>query len=117
VLAEQRPRNFQENPSLSSQLNTTRTSQEEACTKFVLDEADTLTERRLLHAELLGSPCDVTFLGYGHEVAEVSDFQCHITTDMVFDDYISYLISIGGSMFLPVAKACSSQSASQPSWG
>jgi catechol 2,3-dioxygenase-like lactoylglutathione lyase family enzyme len=97
VLTEQRLRYFKEDPSLSSQLNTARSSEEKACANFVFDEADALAERRLLHAELLRGPRDVTFLGYGHKVSEVPDFQYHITSDIAFDNNISYLIRVCGS--------------------
>jgi hypothetical protein len=47
---------------------------------MALDELNLLTERRLLHAETLRSPCDVAFLGNGDEVAEMPKVESHIGT-------------------------------------
>ena len=46
--------------------------------ELTLEGADLLTERRLLDAELFGSPSDVPFLGNRKEVSQVAQLQDHI---------------------------------------
>jgi hypothetical protein len=43
-----------------------------------------VAERRLLHAEPLGSSRDVTFLGNGHELTEMSQLYSHMKSNMDF---------------------------------
>jgi hypothetical protein len=54
------------------QFDTTGLSAKELNIKLALDCFDALTERRLLHAQPLGSPCNVAFLGNCDDVSKVS---------------------------------------------
>jgi len=68
----------EEGPASVGQLNATRLAAKQLYIKFALDSLDALTERRLLHAEPLGSPRDVFFLGDRDEISEMPQLHCHI---------------------------------------
>jgi hypothetical protein len=62
---------IKENASGLSQLDATRLAAKEFDVELGLDCFDPLTERRLLHAEPLGSSRDMAILGDGHKLPEM----------------------------------------------
>src|SRR5580698_999270 len=56
------------------QFDAARLAAEQLDVEFALDRLDLPTQRRLLHAEPLGGPGDVTFLGDRDEIAKVAKF-------------------------------------------
>ena len=83
-MAKHRARDLQECLPCLSELHTARAPQKELCAKLLLDEANSLAEWRLLHTKPLCSARHVTFLGHRDEIPKVSEFHCHIATDMHF---------------------------------
>jgi hypothetical protein len=66
----------QDTPSLGH-LDAARLAAKELNAELGFDCLDPLAKRRLLHAEPLGSPRDVTFLGNGDELTEVAQLDSH----------------------------------------
>jgi hypothetical protein len=69
---------FQQSAASIGELHPARLSAEELYTEFELNGLDLLAEWRLLHAKSFRRPGDVAFLGDGHEVAKVSQLNCHM---------------------------------------
>jgi hypothetical protein len=75
---------IKENASGLSQLDATRLAAKELDVELGFDCLDPLAERRLLHAQPLGSSRDVALLGNGHELTEVPQLYSHTESNMHF---------------------------------
>jgi len=91
ILRDSRARSIEENTSGLGQLNATRLAAKKLNAELGFDRFYTLAEWWLLHAEPLGSPRNVPFLGDGHELTEVSQLHSYIVFNMNFGRSIQYL--------------------------
>jgi hypothetical protein len=88
VLRKHRTRIIEKNAPGLGQLNAAGLAAKELDIEFQLDRLDPLAERRLLHAEPLGSPRDMSLFRDGDELPEMSELHSHIQYHMNYALFI-----------------------------
>src|SRR5262249_7743349 len=77
LLHEHRASVVQQHASGFGELDTAGLAAKKLYTESLLHSLDTMTEVRLLHAQPLRGPRNVSFLSHGYEMPEMPDFHVH----------------------------------------
>ncbi len=83
-MRQDRARIGQQSAPRIGQLHAARLAPEQLHAQFLLQPANLLAERRLLHPQPFRRPRDVAFLGDRDEVAKVAQFHLPYPVDMDF---------------------------------